>query len=143
MILHRFCSKEEYEKFMAGERLVNNKVHSEERGSATTAVGFCFFREDPENAKHWFSGIVDFDYCLTFLVPEDKVNSCLGRYSNWIKPGVKDGCVYLKEYCCTEYDNKTFKLLNASDKFREYAPNAKDIKAFVEELKKGKITIKI
>ena len=137
MILHRFCSKEEYEKYMAGEKLVNNKIHSEERGSATTAIGFCFFIEDPEKAKHWLSGIVDFDYCLTFQVPKDAVNFCHGRYANWIKPGVRDGSIIRVEYCCQEYDNKTFKLLNASDKFRTYAPNARDVNAFFEEFKKG------
>ena len=137
MILHRFCSAEEYKKFIAGEKLRNNKIHGEERGfEVTSAIGFCFFREDPEDAKHWLSGIVDFDYCLTFLVKDENVQSCLARYANWIKPGVKDGCVVRVEYCCQEYDNKRFQLLNASKKFRDYAPNAKDIKAFVEEIKK-------
>ena len=144
MILHRFCSKEEYEKYMAGEKLINRKVHGVERGyDASTAVGFCFFIEDPEKAKHWLSGVVDFDYCLTFLVTDDKVNSCLGRYVNWVKPGVRDGSIYLKEYCCTEYDNKTFKLLNVSDKFRTYAPNARDVKAFIDDILNNRITIKI
>lgn len=125
---------------MAGEKLVNNKNHGKERGfDASTAIGFCFFREDPEKAKHWLSGIVDFDYCLTFLVPDEMVTCCLGRYANWIKPGIRDGSIHLKEYCCTEYDNKTFKLLNVSDRFRTYAPNARDVKKFMEEIKKGNL----
>lgn len=141
MILHRFCSKEEYEKFMAGEKLINRKDHGAERGhDASTAVGFCFFIEDPEKAKHWLSGIVDFDYCMTFEVPKNTVKLSHGRYANWIKPGVRDGSVIRVEYCCTEYDNKTFKLLNVSDKFREHAPNARDVKAFVDEIIKQGIT---
>ena len=47
---------------------------------------------------------------------------------------IRDGNVIRVEYCCQEYDNKTFKLLNVSDKFREYAPNARDVKAFVNEI---------
>ena len=135
MILHRFCSKEEYEKYMAGEKLINRKDHGAERGyDASTAVGFCFFIEDPEKAKHWLSAIVDFDYCLTFEVPHTAVKLCHGRYANWIKPGVRDGSVKRTEFCCSEYDNKTFKLLNVSERFRTYAPNAREVKAFVNEI---------
>lgn len=138
MKLHRFCSKEEYEKYMAGEKLINYKDHGKERGyDASTAVGFCFFVEDPEKAKHWLSGIVDFDYCLTFNVPHSAVKLCHGRYPNWIKPGVRDGSVKRTEFCCPEYDNKTFKLLNVSERFRTYAPNARDVKAFIEEIMKS------
>lgn len=142
MILHRFCSKEEYEKYMAGEKLINNKDHGKERGyDASTAVGFCFFIEDPEKAKHWLSGIVDLDYCLTFQVPHTAVKLCHGRYCDWGENAEKKGYIRRAEFCCPEYDNKTFKLLNASDKFRAFAPNTRDVKAFVNEIMNQGITI--
>lgn len=124
MRLHRFCSAEEFKKFMAGEKLVNDKDHGASRGSdSTTAVGFCFFTEDPEKAKHWLSGIVDFDYCLTFDVPKSSVIICHGRYA--ADPGnFFGGHVIRAEFCCREYDNKTFKLIKADTSFRGYAPNA-------------------
>lgn len=75
MILHRFCSAKEYEAFQRGDLLVNNKNHSIKRGSASTSVGFCFFKEDPEDAKHWLSGIVDFDVCITVEVDDSDVMS--------------------------------------------------------------------
>ena len=145
MRIHRFCSEEEYKKFISGEKLTNYKDHGAERGyEASTAVGFCFFIEDPEEAKHWLAGIVDFDYCLTFQVPHTAVKLCHGRYANWIKLGVSDGSIKRTEFCCTEYDNKTFKLLNASDKFRVYAPNARDVKAFVDEIiNQGRAKLKL
>ena len=143
MILHRFCSKEEYEKYMAGEKLVNNKDHGAERGyHVTTAVGFWFFVEDPEKAKHWLSGIVDLDYCLTFETSHANVFLCKGRYADW-KEGVNPpGRILRTEFCCREYDNKTFKLIKASTEFRGYAPNATEVNEFINELKKGLTTIK-
>lgn len=144
MILHRFCSKEEYEKYLAGEKLTNSKDHGADRGyDASTAVGFCFFVEDPEKAKHWLNGIVDFDYCLTFEVPKSRVSICHGRYPNWVKPGVMDGWLIRPEFCCMEYDNKAFKLIGVSDRFRDYGPNARDINKLMAEFNKKKITIKI
>lgn len=128
MILHRFCSIKEYQKYMAGEVLTNDTDHHRLRGDASTAKGFCFFTENPEEAKHWLSGIVDFDYCLTFFVPDEKVNPCKGRYPNWIKPGIKDGVIYRKEFCTSSYDNKSFRLLNVSTRFRSYAPLARFLK---------------
>ena len=121
MILHRFCSKEEYIAFITGKTLVNNTHHSETQ--ASSAVGFCFFTEEPEEAKHWLSGIVDFDWCLTFEVPRSKVVKCVGRYPKWVN-GVNTGAVKRREYCTTHYNSETFKLVDATSKYREYAPNA-------------------
>lgn len=51
MILHRFCSKKEFEAYQRGDMLINNTDHRVKRGNATSSVGFCFFVEDPEEAK--------------------------------------------------------------------------------------------
>jgi hypothetical protein len=123
MILHRFCSQEEFDSYNRGDRLVNNKDHSKTRGKATTSVGFCWFTEDPEKAKHRLSGIVDFDVCITVETDASNVKESKGRYCVNGKRGV-----YLTEYCCTTYDNTRFRLVEATDKYKSYAPNFRDLK---------------
>lgn len=128
MILHRFCSEAEYNAFVKGEKLENTKVHGVERGfNATTSVGFCFFEENPEDAKHWLSGIVDLDYCITVEVEPKYLKVSKGRYKNWRTQSVH----YRKEYCCTHYDNSKFRLIDATTKYRTYAPNASDLKVLI------------
>lgn len=51
MILHRFCSQEEFESYKRGELLINEKDHSKTRGTATTSVGFCWFTEKAGESK--------------------------------------------------------------------------------------------
>lgn len=132
MILHRFCSEAEYRKLMSGKILRNYIVQGAEAGHASSAIGFCFFKEDPEEAKHWLSGVVDFDFCLTLEVPESKVRRCYGRYPNWIRPGVRNGSIWREEYCTEEYDNSTFKIIKVSTAFRDYAPNASLLKKYLQ-----------
>ncbi len=122
MILHRFCSQEEFDSYKRGELLINEKCHSKTRGTATTSVGFCWFTENPEKAKHRLSGIVDFDVCITVETDAANVKESKGSY---VVNGVT---VYLTEYCCTSYDNKRFRLVEATDKFKSYAPNFSDLK---------------
>lgn len=123
MILHRFCSQAEYDKYMAGETLVNDKDHGAVRGyDATTAVGFCFFMGAPGKRKHQLSGIVDFDVCLTVEVDPSKVQFCHGRYPLW-QNGQRIGTEKVLEFCTTTYNNQDFKLVNADKSFSGYAPN--------------------
>lgn len=125
MILHRFCSQREFAAYMRGETLTNYKSHAAARGrDVTTAVGFCFFDDDPEKAIHRLSGIVDVDQCITVDVPDYAVKVCRGRYTNWVRPGVADGSVMLQEYCAISYDKTVFKLISHTDKFKAYCPNA-------------------
>lgn len=123
MILHHFCSQAEYDKYMAGETLVNYKDHGAYRGyAASSAVGFCFFVESPEKRKHQLSGIVDFDVLLTVEVDPSKVNLCHGRYTLRIN-GRYVGAENVMEYCTTTYNNREFKLIKADKSFSGYAPN--------------------
>lgn len=116
MILHRFYSEAEYNAFMRGETLTNLTDHGAVRGyDVSTSVGFCFFPEDPEDAKHWLSGIVDFDFCLTLDIPDSMLRLSHGRYPD---------CDRRTEFCCTKYDNASVKLIDVSTAFRTYAPNA-------------------
>lgn len=130
MILHRFCSAREYDSFCRGEELINTTEHGKLRGTASTSVGFCFFPEDPEDAKHWLSGIVDFDYCITVEVKDDEVNPSRGRYLS----GDKTEVMYKTEYCCVTYDNVRFRLLDATTKFKSYAPSHSELKKWFPNL---------
>lgn len=94
------------------------------RGGASTSVGFCFFKEDPEEAKHWLSGIVDFDVCITVEVDDSDVNKSRGRYGTENLQGV----MYKEEYCCKAYDNYRFRLIDSTTKFSTYAPNHTELK---------------
>lgn len=123
MILHRFCSQAEYDKYIAGETLVNEKDHGAERGyEASTAVGFCFFVGNPEKRKHQLSGIVDFDVCLSVEVDPSKVQFCHGRYTLW-QNGQRVGTEKVLEFCTTTYNNRDFKLVKADKSFSGYCVN--------------------
>lgn len=124
MILHRFCSKEEFEAYQRGEVLVNETNHSLHRGYASTSIGFCFFVEDPDEAIHILSGIVDLDYCIKVEVDESFVAKSTGRYGNRQLNAVE----IRQEYCTTKYDNKRFRLIEATNKYSTYAPNRRDLK---------------
>lgn len=125
MILHRFCSSAEYDAFVRGEVLKNNTDHGARRGySITSSVGFCFFSEDPEDAIHWLSGIVDLDYCLTFDIPDEMLRVSSARYRDTsTTPGASSVCL-LEDFCLRRYSSDTVKLLYATTAFRGYAPNA-------------------
>lgn len=130
MILHRFMSDAEYISYTLGKTLYSEKDHGALRGhDVSTAIGFCWFPEDPEEAKHWLSGIVDFDWCLTVDAPEHMIRACRGRYPNWIKPGVADGVIYRQEFCCTEYDNIRFPLVDQKP-FDDYCPGASQLRKY-------------
>lgn len=130
MILHRFCSKKEFEAYQRGDMLINNTDHRVKRGNATSSVGFCFFVEDPEEAKHWLSGIVDFDYCITVEVDESDVRKSWGRYAD----SKLEKAMIKEEYCSKSYDNYRFRLLDATTKYSTYAPNHSLLKQMLPEL---------
>lgn len=130
MILHRFCSKKEFEAYQRGDMLINNTDHRVKRGNATSSVGFCFFVEDPEEAKHWLSGIVDFDYCITVEVDESDVRKSWGRYAD----SKLEKAMIKEEYCSKSYDNYRFRLLDATTKYSTYAPNHSLLKQMFPEL---------
>lgn len=121
MIVFRFMSNNEFQKFRCSNKLKNSKTHK----ARTDSVGFCFFDiEDfkPEEAFHFLSGNVSSDICAVFETDE-KLNKTYGVYAKPLKPdgdiisdlinlfnGWRDEFT-ATEYCCTEYSNKTFKLI--------------------------------
>lgn len=130
MILHRFCSKAEFDAYQRGETLINTTDHSIKHGTASTSFGFCFFKEDPEDAKHWLSGIVDFDECITVEVEDSAVLKAKGRYRS-PETGMR---IYRREYCTTNYDNKRFKLVSHTSKYSSYAPNCSFLRQLAPEI---------
>ena len=125
MILHRFMSDREYQALIQGKTLRNNTRHRA-KGCHSTSVGFCFFAEDPEDAAHWLDGLVDFDWCVTFDVPDDRICKSKGEYDD--KLNDFDGLLRLNkvvrtEYCRTAYDNRLFKIIDATDKYKGRYPS--------------------
>lgn len=123
MILHRFCSREEYEAYLRGDDLLNCYDHGMARGyGATDAVGFCFFTGDPQKRCRQLSGIVDFDVLLTVEAPARLVNVCYGRYTVWQghKPAGSEKVV---EFCTKNYNRWTFRFVSADFSFSARYPN--------------------
>lgn len=115
MILHRFMSDREYQALMQGKTLRNATRHRD-NGCHSTSVGFCFFAEEPEDAVHWLDGLVDFDWCVTFDVPDDRICRTKGEYASQDSNGFFDK-VTRTEYCRTMYNNNLFKVINSSNQY--------------------------
>lgn len=125
MEVFRFMSKEEFKKYMNGEELVNKKEYR----AKTNSKGFCFLDlKDftPEEAIHFLSGIVSFDVCAVFET-KDKMQKTYGVYAKPFKStgnsiedllnifsGFTDRFT-ANEYCTTEYNKETMKLLKYSE----------------------------
>ena len=126
MKVFRFMSKEEFEKYNKNLTLKNSKKHN----GKTNSIGFCFLNIEeytPEEAMHFLSGIATFDVCAVFETKE-KLNKTYGIYAKPIKStgNIVEDLMNLygnymdrftaNEYCITEYNNKTMKLLKYSEK---------------------------
>ena len=124
MKIFRFMSNKEFQKYRCSNKLKNNKIHK----GKTNSIGFCFLNmEDftPEKAMHFLSGNVSFDVCAVFET-EKQLNKTYGVYAKPLEMtgNMSTDMITLllgwtesftaTEYCCTEYDNKTFKLLRYS-----------------------------
>lgn len=113
MKVFRFMSKEEFEEYLAGNVLFNNKNHKEV-GQRTDSIGFCFMDYDdeiPEMGYEYLSGIVSDDVCTVFEV--DK--SCLTKSSGTYADPYSDyffATIDKVEYCCQSYSKDNFKLLS-------------------------------
>lgn len=120
MKIYRFMGIDEFRKLIReGATLTNNKKHSEERGIATTAVGFSFGIGDHDQARHDFrrlAGIVDPQYLIVCDKPDtQQFNPCKGRYVDWAKyyaqyhenpfdcPLGAEPTQMCDEYCTTQY----------------------------------------
>ena len=124
MILHRFMSKQEYYALIAGDDLHSGKIHKL-TGQHTDSVGFCFFPEEPDEAIHWLSLIVDADLCVTMEIPDAMVRKSQGRYRDVEKDKGsalfdEPPMLWRTEYCLTEYSLQTVRVLNVTDQYKWY-----------------------
>lgn len=125
MKLYRFMSFNECYQLLQRETLKNKTDHSNKRGSASTAKGFCFGIGDEERAKKDFrrlKGIVDSEILFVFtLKPESegRFTKCQGRYVDYGKidaekktidqyPFGQEPKCMVDEYCTTSYSLKDF-----------------------------------
>lgn len=107
MKVFRFMSKVEFEEYMKGTLLLNNKKHV----GQTFSQGFCFLDYNeykPEDAVKFLSGIVNFDVCAVFETKK-KLNKSQALYHlpNTYPPKK----FVANEYCTTMYDNHKLKLV--------------------------------
>lgn len=129
MKIFRFMSNEEFEKYRSGKVMRNKTDHSiKHGGSNTNSKGFCFFDYEEysaEEAMHFLSGVVTFDVCAVFET-DSPLNKTYGEYAKPIKNdgdmlkllaklliGFHDSFI-ANEYCTTQYDRRTFKLIKYS-----------------------------
>lgn len=99
----------EFDKYLNGETLHNDKKHE----SRTNSVGFCFGIGGRTKAKERFeqnmSGVVDTDVCCIFEVDPETMTESYGVYAD--PYGGFFDTVTETEYCTTQYDKTTARLL--------------------------------
>lgn len=136
MILNRFCSLKEYEKFKRGEEVYNYTNHREE-GRGSSSVGFCFFSGKVLTWARRLNGIADFDVLITVSTsPEDVIQSEAYYYDRskdkgdtFILPRMK-----VREYCTTHYSRAKFILIAADFSFRRKYVSKKNIGHIYDKL---------
>lgn len=113
MILHRFCSVLEYNRYCAGEVLHNNTDHYHEGRGGSTSRGFCFFQGNHFEWARRLNGLVDFDILLSVNVAQEHVRQSMGVYADW--ETAPDGLPYRRvlfpEFCTESYDITRFRFV--------------------------------
>lgn len=116
MKIFRFMSHNEFDKYIAGEKLVNTTDH---RKNFSGSKGFCFFeymdRDDdgvdgisPEYAYGFLSGVATMDVVAVFET-DVQLNKSYGRYAD--PYGSFFDTIWMDEYCTEEYSRDTFRLI--------------------------------
>lgn len=152
MKIYRYMSTDELSQLVKGETLNNVTDHSEKRGTASTAKGFCFGIGDVEQAKkdlRRLRGIVNAEMLVVFE-PKDitKFTPCKGRYVDYAKieaegKTVKDypfgevPNMMSDEYCIESYSMYDIKEIvsvihnpdveSASENFGDFSKNIKEL----------------
>lgn len=111
MKLTRFCSLEEFQKFIGGEKLINKTNHSKENGCVTSSIGFCFSKDDPKTAWQYLKGIVSYDICMVVDIQESRLTKSYGRYPDYSNGQLGETLCLKPEYCITSYSNKNATLI--------------------------------
>lgn len=138
---------QEYKSLINGNVLVNFKQHNK-NGSRTSSIGFCFFKEDPDEAVHWLSGIADLDWCVTmevedkFLVKSwglylDEKNTDLSKPMNYEDFMRSAKFIRREEFCRCRYSNAQVRILSATDKYSTMYPPRSGNKPFIRAMIAG------
>lgn len=147
MIVHRFMGNSEYQALLSGKVLHNSTNHRKKR-QRSSSVGFCFFTEDPSNAIHWLSGIVDLNWCVTMEVDDDFLVKSSAWYadeskfdaSHYLMIGQSVPMIRREEYCRCRYSLDDVKIISATDEYYSKYPTREEQKKIMAEfLKKGYI----
>lgn len=125
MRVTRFCSAEEFQKFINGETLHNNTIH-QRINHGSKSVGFCFVEDEPEVAFRYLKGIVDLDYCIVLDFEDGHLKPSVGAYN----VGGANAIIIEKkrEWCCEWYNNKVATLVYADKHYAQLAPSRRDLK---------------
>lgn len=133
MIVHRFMGKQEYLALLDGKELYNPTNHHKKHKMRTSSIGFCFFKEDPDEAVHWLSGIADLDYCVTMDVEDGFLLKSWGLYMDNEATDLSKPMNYQEfmreakfkkreEFCRCRYSLKNVKILHVTDKYYKMYP---------------------
>lgn len=112
MRVTRFCSIQEYRKFVSGENLTNNTDHFRGGRGGSISVGFCFTEDDPKTAWRYLKGIVYPEICMVLEIDQSLLNESRGKYADYSNGQDGSHACLQKEWCTTQYSNKTAKLIN-------------------------------
>lgn len=119
MIVTRFCSKEELQKFLNGEILINTTDHYRGGKGGSLSRGFCFTADDPATAWQYLKGIVTPEVCMILDIHPANLRKSSGRYSDYSDGIGLNSCIKT-EYCTMKYSNHSAKLIRALD-IQEFA----------------------
>ena len=139
MKLFRFMSKNEFDKYLAGETLVNTTDH---RHKHSNSVGFCFFEYldlndknnsldgiTPTYAIEFIYGVATTEIVAVFETDKELTKSS-GMYAD--PHGGWFDTMWMDEYCTEEYDNQSFCLIKYGT-IEEYSDDINWIDASKEE----------
>lgn len=116
MRVTRFMSREEFDKLMAGEKLVNTTNHRAQ-GSFSGSVGFCFTEDEPMTAWRYLSGVCEADAWVTFDFPDGYLTESRGCYADHSEGARLGDLVLKREWCCTEYSMDTAMIVKMDANF--------------------------
>lgn len=110
--VYRYMSLDEQKKLQAGQTIENNRNHARLRGSATTAIGFCFGigdKDEAVKASRWLKGIVTMQRLLVADIDPSYFNTCQGRYPDYSFGDGTQKDIMLEELCRRKIALKYFK----------------------------------
>lgn len=135
MILYRFCSLREYDRYISGETLHNHTDHYHDGTGGSLSRGFCFFQGPIGEWARRLNGLVDFDVLITVDVAPKFVNASIGVYADWSKD---DGLSmppkkHFQEFCAETYNRKKFHYISGVDTYSHTYISRSQILAMMAE----------